>query len=308
LQNLRGFQHLEGLKGFYSFRVFYNNYGEYSKYYARCGYFPFFNHFFLKFTGKTFDKNRESVRYKREKPMEKKPMKRLIFIFSTALLLAFIVSGNAYTDKDTICPQITVYARNPESLEWSAFFSPCEVPEGWAISMAPPPDADDEPAEVSQIHEKACGTFDTEEASRPEKIIWKYDKKSKTVCFVNQDVLLNSCGQRSVSVSLNEAAGVYEIRETDAPEIVGGVPGRCRWNSFFDFQTELSGINSKRIKVRLFRSIFEDENPLLIWEGELNLRSGQGSEFIEDSLARNGKNKDYPSSESKRKKEEQPDV
>lgn len=239
--------------------------------------------------------------------MEKKPMKRLILIFSTVLLLVFIVSGNAYTDKDTICPQITVYAQNPESLEWSAFFTPCQVPEGWTISMVPPLDGD-EPAEVSQTHEKTCGDFDTEEASVPEKIIWKYDKKSKTVCFVNKDVLLNSCGEPSVSVSLNEAAGIYEIRETDAPEIVGGVPGRCRWNSFFDFQAELSGIRSKKIKVRLFRSVFEDEHPLLVWEGELNLRSGHGSEFIEDSLARNSKNKDYPSSKSKQKKEEQPDV
>ena len=141
-----------------------------------------------------------------------------------------------------------------------------------------------------------CGGFDMEkigfttrvskETRKDENLVWKYDSTSQTATLINQNVWLNCCGDRSVDVSLNDETGVYEIRETDKAEEEDGVPLRCRCQCFFDFKVSLPDMDADIISVKLFRTITDQENPdTVAWEGELDLREGEGEMAIAEQSA-----------------------
>ncbi len=144
-------------------------------------------------------------------------------------------------------------------------------------------------AEKNKVSE--CGGFDTEDAdsdteknvsSKDERLIWEYDKKSKTLKFLNKNVWLNCCGERSVTMSLNDETGAYEIYETDKAEMDGDEPLRCDCECFFDFKVSMADVDSGIIKVKLFRIITENEEPMFqVWEGDADLSQGQGDILIE---------------------------
>ncbi len=141
-----------------------------------------------------------------------------------------------------------------------------------------------------------CGGFDrkntddyAEEADgncRDEGLAWTYDKESKTVSFLNKNVWLNCCGKHFVSIQLNEKTGVYEILETDKPEMDGDSLLRCHCMCFFDYKIDLSDIDSKPIKVKILRHVTDtDDQPKMVWEGELDLTKGQGYELVEANIS-----------------------
>lgn len=63
-------------------------------------------------------------------------------VLMMALLAALMIGGPAYADDDVVCAQAITYAQNPETLEWAAFSTPCDVPEGWRAAAAIPEDAE----------------------------------------------------------------------------------------------------------------------------------------------------------------------
>ncbi len=143
-----------------------------------------------------------------------------------------------------------------------------------------------ENAEVSK-----CGGFniektvfagkDADESRKDEKLLWNYNKKTKVLTLLNKNVWLNCCGQRSVTVSLNEKTGNYEIYETDIAESDGSEILRCDCNCFFDFRVKLSGIEIGKVNFKLFRTVSDADTPMsTLWRGSLDLNEGEGDAVI----------------------------
>lgn len=131
----------------------------------------------------------------------------------------------------------------------------------------------------------ACGGFEDDEAAKDgredERLTWQYNRSAKTVTFVNKNVWLNCCGERSITASFNEAAGIYEIYETDQAEMDGDTPLRCDCECFFDFKVRLSGVDSGVIGVNLFRIVSDLEKPVTaVWKGNIDLSEGSGDILI----------------------------
>ncbi len=60
----------------------------------------------------------------------------------TALLVGLMIGGIVYADDNETCVQVITYAQNPETLEWAAFSTPCDVPEDWITATAIPADGE----------------------------------------------------------------------------------------------------------------------------------------------------------------------
>ncbi len=61
------------------------------------------------------------------------PKTRLLFVSETANARVRTISLD-----NMICTQVITYARNPITLNWFAFPTPCDVPTGWTISQTKP--------------------------------------------------------------------------------------------------------------------------------------------------------------------------
>ncbi len=117
---------------------------------------------------------------------------------------------------------------------------------------------------------------------RNEKLIWTYTPKTQSLVFVNENVWLNCCGDRSVAVIFNNDTKTYEIQVTDTPEIGdSGNPIRCKCMCFYDFKVRLSDIPAGKIKVKLFRISTDAEEPVsLVWKGEADLSQNKSGEVV----------------------------
>jgi hypothetical protein len=68
----------------------------------------------------------------------------LLFLLITAVWflddpdLAFEPVRREYPEKDELCIQVITPARHPETDVIVNFPTPCDVPEGWVIELAPP--------------------------------------------------------------------------------------------------------------------------------------------------------------------------
>jgi hypothetical protein len=136
-----------------------------------------------------------------------------------------------------------------------------------------------------------CGGFDAgtayalvtgEAAGDPdycaaERLVWTYDQPGKKLVITNTRVLLNCCGEHSISIdSLRD--GRYVLDETDAPE--GGLLGgsRCSCMCVYDFRVEAEEIPPKSINVKLKRDVTDDDEAVqTVWQGEWDLQTGAGS-------------------------------
>jgi hypothetical protein len=135
-----------------------------------------------------------------------------------------------------------------------------------------------------------CGGFDTvpegfrlqQKVSqcRYERLIWRYDQGSQTVKFLNKNVLLNCCGERSITVTLNEETNVYIIDEIDEIESKRGA--RCKCSCSFDFKIDLPNIPSGTIEVELYRHVTDQGPRSIVWKGELDLGNGEGDELVKE--------------------------
>jgi predicted secreted protein len=159
--------------------------------------------------------------------------------------------------------------------------------ECWLPALLRQNESDDisDKAKVSE-----CGGFDDDEAAKDgredERLVWAYNAGSKTVTLVNKNVWLNCCGNRSVTASLNESTGIYEIYETDQAEMDGDTPLRCDCECFFDFKVKLSDVDSGVISVKISRIVSDLGKPMTaVWEGDIDLSEGEGDILIEKQSA-----------------------
>ena len=131
-----------------------------------------------------------------------------------------------------------------------------------------------------------CGGFaaTTREASTAgycdaEVLAWSYDADSGSVSLADERMLLNCCGDHSISASLVD--GVYVLEEVDAPE---GGAGRCDCMCVFDFAIELAGVGPGSMPIRILRDVTDQgDGQVLVWEGSIDLGLGSGAEIIDDS-------------------------
>ena len=108
-----------------------------------------------------------------------------------------------------------------------------------------------------------------------ERFLWNYDEKDRTVSILNTRVLLNCCGDHSVSTSFEN--GTIIITENDQPE---NGTGRCRCMCVFDYFVAISGISPGNYPTRLELTI--DDSTETKWEGILVVIDGSGEIIIDD--------------------------
>lgn len=102
-----------------------------------------------------------------------------------------------------------------------------------------------------------------------------------TLSLSNERVLLNCCGDHSMTVRLEE--GTYVVTEIDAPEAAAG-GARCGCMCVFDFAVEAGPIAAGTIAVRLVRDVTDDDAaPWVVWEGDLDLTAGSGTITVDTS-------------------------
>jgi len=157
-------------------------------------------------------------------------------------------------------PEMRIYAGRAEGIAARASVSDCGGFAGREEAAAVSADAD-------------C---------RNEKLIWTYNSKTQSLTFVNENVWLNCCGERSVTVLFNEETKTYEIQVTDIPEIGdSGNPIRCKCMCFYDFKARLSNIAAEKIKVKLFRISTDAQEPVsVVWKGEVDLSENRSGEVV----------------------------
>jgi hypothetical protein len=137
-----------------------------------------------------------------------------------------------------------------------------------------------------------CGGFDAEQRNEKarltndplcgdERLIWSYDPASQTIQFLNTNVWLNCCGDRTITVTLNEETNTYIISETDAP---ASGSARCRCMCFFDFKVDVPHIVSETITVALSRHITDEGRQWIVWTGTLDLREQEGKILIQENV------------------------
>jgi hypothetical protein len=110
-----------------------------------------------------------------------------------------------------------------------------------------------------------------------ERLVWTYDAGRETLVVENTRVLLNCCGEHSITIDSLES-GRYLIEESDAPE--GGLfgSGRCDCMCVYDFRVTAEEIPARTLTVRLKRDVTDDDEAVrTVWRGELPLAQGAGS-------------------------------
>jgi hypothetical protein len=112
-----------------------------------------------------------------------------------------------------------------------------------------------------------------------EVLHWRYDETTQSLKLADARALLNCCGDHSMTVE--EIDGVYVFTETDTPE---GGWGRCLCMCVYDFVIKVDDIPPGTISIRIERVVTDwPEATGLVYEGELDLSLGTGSEIIDDT-------------------------
>lgn len=144
--------------------------------------------------------------------------------------------------------------------------------------------------EVSQ-----CGGFSqlgsaiTDEASAycaAEVLDWRYVADTETLHLSNDRILLNCCGEHSITV--HQEGELYVVTERDAPEQIGPLPlpgsgARCDCMCVFDFSVQVQSIAADPIELKIVREVTDSDLPVAeIWRGTIDLALGQGTVTIDD--------------------------
>jgi len=146
------------------------------------------------------------------------------------------------------------------------------------VSSCEPRDSDNQTSTTTTAPDSECGP----EICADEVLAWSYDATAQKVIITNKNVWLNCCGERSVSVLINNGTGEYEIQETDGPAEPGG---RCFCMCFFDFTVEMTDVPESVISVMITRDSSDDEVPRdTVWEGSLDLSAGSGEVVIAEDV------------------------
>jgi len=131
-----------------------------------------------------------------------------------------------------------------------------------------------------------CGGFEVTEGGgdgdycAAERLEWSFDIATGSLEIQNSRVVANCCGDRSIEVEVVD--GVYVITEVDLPEDGGG---RCRCMCVYDFSLTVEGLPEGVIPVRLQRDTPYETGLELLFEGDLDLSAGAGTEIIDPESA-----------------------
>jgi hypothetical protein len=105
-----------------------------------------------------------------------------------------------------------------------------------------------------------------------ERLYWRYDPVLKVVKLLNTRVMLNCCGDRSVSVQKTKSG--YTVTEIDRPLGYLGsgsfAGARCLCECVFDFFAELKQVPPEMINLTLIRGE-------TVYSGTLDLTKKQGT-------------------------------
>jgi hypothetical protein len=149
---------------------------------------------------------------------------------------------------------------------------------------------------VQEDRVSACGGFDSaansqaltaDEASYcdAEILRWRYEGALDKLTLTNTRVLLNCCGEHSMTV--HQEGDTYIVTERDAPEQIGPLPGsgaRCGCMCVFDYELAVQGVAGDSIALRLVREVTDsDAGVETVWEGELDLSEGQGGIVLDET-------------------------
>lgn len=133
-----------------------------------------------------------------------------------------------------------------------------------------------------------CGGFDaaTKADFAPtsycdaEVLKWSYDAATGTLKLRDNRVLLNCCGDRTMTLD-EKSDGSYEILEVDAPEAAAG-GSRCNCMCVFDLTMEASAIAGGTIQVTLSREVTDSGAGVeTIWSGQIDLSKGSGDVVVD---------------------------
>ena len=102
-----------------------------------------------------------------------------------------------------------------------------------------------------------------------ERILWQYEKSSRTLRLLNARVLLNCCGDHDITAEMVD--GSLVVTENDQPE---NGTGRCRCLCVFDYYVDVSGVGPGSVSMQLFLRV--DDTVERKWEGDIDLAAGQG--------------------------------
>ncbi|MCC6554971.1 MAG: hypothetical protein IT372_18515 [Polyangiaceae bacterium] len=114
-----------------------------------------------------------------------------------------------------------------------------------------------------------------------ERLLWAHDAATEELALTNSRIVLNCCGEHSISVA--EDAGVYVVTERDAP--VDG-DARCGCECVFDFAVVVESIPAGVIGVRVVRDVTDSgEAPRVVYEGSIDLSQGEGVVTVDSASA-----------------------
>jgi hypothetical protein len=112
-----------------------------------------------------------------------------------------------------------------------------------------------------------------------ERLLWVYDAATQSLGLSNTRVLLNCCGDHSISVV--EEGGTYVINEVDAPEAAAG-GARCNCSCVFDYTISVEPIPEGALPIRLVLDVTDSMMPpKVVYEGSLDLTKGSGEIVID---------------------------
>lgn len=109
-----------------------------------------------------------------------------------------------------------------------------------------------------------------------ERLLWSYDPETTVLDMTDARVELNCCGEHSMDVEIID--GVYVFTETDRPDSAG----RCDCMCIYDFALTASGVPNEVIDVRLERHVTDAGDAFLVWEGTIDLATGEGEIIVSD--------------------------
>jgi hypothetical protein len=114
-----------------------------------------------------------------------------------------------------------------------------------------------------------------------EVLDWSYDGASGKLSLSDKRVLLNCCGDHSVTVT-QDSSGTFVITEIDAPQAQNG-GARCHCMCVYDFDASFSIYSAGGlVPIKLVRDVTDDnEPPKTVFSGQLNLSAGSGSEVLD---------------------------
>jgi hypothetical protein len=97
-----------------------------------------------------------------------------------------------------------------------------------------------------------------------------------TLTILDSRVMLNCCGQHSVSIIGGDTITIYE---QDDPE-----PGnmRCDCRCAYDFRAELDGLLAGPVEIELLLHVTDvTDDPTQLWSGSVDLTDGSGEIVID---------------------------